>query len=188
MTPDIIPKLLKVAAAHGHAFELEHNIERIRRGRFDAGDRWLPQWAAQELPEATRAQIDHTLTLRVDSWTAEQIANFLNVTFEARYLLKLWSFGAAGMSREERLAETKRCKNAVDINRARQLRRQRGKQARAQYEAESLSKTQPWKLVGMSRPTWYRRGKPSLAQRLPPAQRGKRARRSLRLPAPGSAS
>ena len=31
---------------------------------------------------------------------------------------------------------------------------------RDQYLAESLSKTQPWKALGISRATWYRRGKP----------------------------
>ena len=33
-------------------------------------------------------------------------------------------------------------------------------QPREQYEAESLSRTKPWEKLGMSRRTWYRRGKP----------------------------
>lgn len=33
-------------------------------------------------------------------------------------------------------------------------------QPREEYEANSLSKTEPWKQLGMSRRTWYRKGKP----------------------------
>lgn len=31
---------------------------------------------------------------------------------------------------------------------------------REQYLAESLSRTRPWEKLGISRATWYRRGKP----------------------------
>lgn len=31
---------------------------------------------------------------------------------------------------------------------------------REQYEAESLMRTRPWEKLGISRATWYRRGKP----------------------------
>jgi FixJ family two-component response regulator len=30
---------------------------------------------------------------------------------------------------------------------------------RAEYEANSLSRTRPWEAMGISRRTWYRRGK-----------------------------
>lgn len=33
-------------------------------------------------------------------------------------------------------------------------------QPRAEYEASSISRAQPWKSLGMSRTTWYRKGKP----------------------------
>jgi hypothetical protein len=33
-------------------------------------------------------------------------------------------------------------------------------QPREQYEAESLMRTRPWEKLGISRATWYRRGKP----------------------------
>jgi len=187
-TPSIIPKLLKIAAAHGQIFEIERNVERIRRGQFDAGDRWLARWAAQELPEATSEQIDHALTLRVDSWTPDRIAKYLGVTFQTRHWLRLWSFGACDVSRKERHAKTKADKQRLDRDRARQRRRQRGAKPRAQYEAESLSRAEPWKAQGMTRRTWYRHGKPSQAQRLPPAQRGKRQGRSLSLPDQNSAA
>lgn len=31
---------------------------------------------------------------------------------------------------------------------------------RAEYEANSLTRSKPWEAVGMSRATWYRKGKP----------------------------
>ena len=33
---------------------------------------------------------------------------------------------------------------------------------RAQYLAESLSRAKPWEALGMSRATWYNKGKPAL--------------------------
>lgn len=37
------------------------------------------------------------------------------------------------------------------------VRRTEGRMTRAEYEGESLSKTKPWELAGVSRATWYRR-------------------------------
>jgi hypothetical protein len=34
-------------------------------------------------------------------------------------------------------------------------------QPRAEYEAQSISRTKPWEALGMSRATWYRKGKPA---------------------------
>lgn len=33
---------------------------------------------------------------------------------------------------------------------------------RAEYLANSLSRSKPWEALGMSRATWYRQGKPSV--------------------------
>ena len=32
---------------------------------------------------------------------------------------------------------------------------------RAEYEANSITKTKPWEALGMSRATWYNKGKPT---------------------------
>ena len=37
-------------------------------------------------------------------------------------------------------------------------------QPRAEYLAESLMRTKPWEALGMSRATWYRKGKPMAAK------------------------
>lgn len=36
--------------------------------------------------------------------------------------------------------------------------------SREQYEAQSITRAQPWAALGMSRATWYRRGKPDPQQ------------------------
>ncbi len=35
---------------------------------------------------------------------------------------------------------------------------------RAEYEANALTNTKPWEALGMSRATWYRKGKPEPKQ------------------------
>jgi hypothetical protein len=36
--------------------------------------------------------------------------------------------------------------------------------ARTEYEANSITQAAPWEVIGISRRTWYRRGKPLLNQ------------------------
>lgn len=38
-------------------------------------------------------------------------------------------------------------------------------QPRAEYEAQSIERAKPWEALGISRTTWYRRGKPVQWQR-----------------------
>jgi predicted transcriptional regulator len=38
-------------------------------------------------------------------------------------------------------------------------------QPRAEYEAQSVERAKPWEALGISRATWYRRGKPDQWQR-----------------------
>lgn len=35
---------------------------------------------------------------------------------------------------------------------------------RAEYEANGISRSKPWEAFGISRATWYRRGKPELQE------------------------
>jgi DNA-binding CsgD family transcriptional regulator len=34
--------------------------------------------------------------------------------------------------------------------------------SRSEYEANSITRAKPWEAMGMSRSTWYRKGKPKL--------------------------
>jgi hypothetical protein len=38
---------------------------------------------------------------------------------------------------------------------------------RAEYEANSITRAQPWAAMGISRATWYNHGKPTLKQENP---------------------
>lgn len=38
-------------------------------------------------------------------------------------------------------------------------------QPRAEYEAHSIERAKPWEALGISRTTWYRRGKPEQWER-----------------------
>lgn len=38
-------------------------------------------------------------------------------------------------------------------------------QPRAEFLAQALTHTKPWEVLGMSRATWYRRGKPAVPDR-----------------------
>ena len=42
-------------------------------------------------------------------------------------------------------------------------RREGGAKTRPQYEGESISRAKPWEALGISRRTWYRRGKPPIS-------------------------
>jgi hypothetical protein len=35
---------------------------------------------------------------------------------------------------------------------------------RAEYEVNSITRSKPWESMGMSRATWYRKGKPEVVQ------------------------
>jgi hypothetical protein len=39
---------------------------------------------------------------------------------------------------------------------------------RAEWEANSIARAKPWEALGMSRATWYRKGKPLIPPTLPP--------------------
>lgn len=41
---------------------------------------------------------------------------------------------------------------------------------RAEYEANSLTRSKPWEALGMSRATWYRKGKPLQAPANPESE------------------
>jgi hypothetical protein len=154
--PSLVCKYLIVAARYGYIEDLEQVAAAIMRGDFDsAADPWLARWAAHHLPEATPAQIE----VPWQDYSVEELAEMLHVTYADRQRLGLWSFGAADMTRQQRIDKSKADKRKKDSERAKQRRRESGAKPRAQYEAVSFSQTQPWKALGISRRTWERRRK-----------------------------
>jgi hypothetical protein len=83
--------------------------------------------------------------------SADDLARFLAVTFEQRQALGLTTIGSIDVGKRARKVLRKRA------DRLYQERRRRAQGARPQ--SESLSVTQPWRKLGMSRAAWYRRNK-----------------------------
>jgi hypothetical protein len=90
-------------------------------------------------------------------WRAKTLGERLNVTPKDRERLALTTIRAVGMTQSEMSSNRREKGRARD----QQRRRDRGAKPRAQYEAESISRAKKWNELGMSRATWYRRGKPS---------------------------
>lgn len=134
--------------------------------RGDAENRIL-RWANNWAPWLYWRDIDpELLAQRIAQnprrYKADTLARLLNLTMSSRTALGITTIGAVDCTRRQRL-ELRRERKRVY---AEARRRASGAKPRAQYEAESLSRTKPWEAMGMSRSTWYRRGKP-----MPPAEK-----------------
>ena len=94
-------------------------------------------------------------------WRAATIAKWLNVTWAEHEALGLRHIGSIDKPPSVAAAEAAE-RRARKRWKQQQRRRERGVEPRAAWEAaHSISRTKPWQTRGMSRPTWYRRGKPS---------------------------
>jgi hypothetical protein len=85
--------------------------------------------------------------------SADDLARFLGVTFEQRQALHLTTIGSIDVGRRAR----KELRKRRDRLYRERKRRAAGARPRTEYEANSLSKTQPWSELGKSRRTWERR-------------------------------
>src|SRR5262249_8832092 len=132
--PSLIRKYLTIAAHHGYMADLESQVAAIMRGRFDSVARnpWLARWAAAHLPEATPNQIAAIADIRLQEYSADELADILHVTYAQRRRLKLWAFGACDMTYQERLDRAKADKRKNDRERDEQKRRARGAKPREQ--------------------------------------------------------
>jgi len=91
-------------------------------------------------------------------WRADRLARELNVTEAERRRLRIRSIGAVDMTKEQRkLQRQLEQRQRTRRNRQRKAR-EKGRQIkpRSEYEANSISRTQPWLAAGISRRTWYR--------------------------------
>jgi hypothetical protein len=163
------------------AFRLDHirrrEIERLARhvGAADTEDldRFLIAWswhnrqstdpiwaitnAARRMgrPNLTDAEasaiIEEASTIR-GYLSADGVAEFLRVSYAKRQALRLTTIGAVNVKRCDR----KVIRRIRDKVKKEQKRRAAGVRPRSEYEAISLSRTKPWRVVNMSRRTWER--------------------------------
>lgn len=143
-----------------------HHIFHFPGGTFEQRLRsWSRLWAPWA-DEAILSRLAAKVSRGPLKWKADTLATWLRLTYADRTLLKITTIGAIGFGMEDRL---KRRKEA-----ARDRQRIRRRKARAinreEYEAASDARNRPWVATGMSRRTWYRKGKPRLMGKSPLAQ------------------
>jgi hypothetical protein len=81
----------------------------------------------------------------------------LGLTIEDRTRLRIRTIRAIGVTDHQ----IKNLRKAADRERKADRRRADQAKPRADHEADSLARTKPWEALGLSRRTWYRRGRPS---------------------------
>lgn len=132
-----------------------HHLARLRNA-----DRRMATWIDRhapwlELPAAER--LIREATEKPLRWKADKLAWKLHITAAERTELGLRTIGAIDQSTAQRLElATKRRRLSEEAR-----RRNSGAKPRAEYEAHSLAKRQPWIAMGISRAQWYRKGKPA---------------------------
>jgi hypothetical protein len=87
-------------------------------------------------------------------WTADKLAWRLGLTMERRTMLKIKTIGAIDVKREDRPAWL------AAHHRQRKGAERRAAGVKPRDLANTDSARRPWEALGMSRATWYRKGKP----------------------------
>jgi hypothetical protein len=122
---------------------------------------WMDSWAPwMRLDELSR-MIDAVLAKPL-RWRADKLAARLNLTEAERTQLSIRTIGAIDMTKAERDAARKARKRQAK----REKRHKQGIKPRDEYIAESKQRTKPWEAVGISRRTWYRHRRASIADSL----------------------
>jgi hypothetical protein len=112
---------------------------------------WLSLWAPWMDPDEV-ASLIVTVTRNPIRWRADKLAQRLRLTEAERRRLRITTIGAIDMSKAERATRRRERKRQRERNR----RLAKGAKSRAEYEANSISRTKPWLALGMSRARWYR--------------------------------
>jgi hypothetical protein len=156
--------------------EIERHALHVGAAATDDLPRWLIAWhwhnqsskdpvgaiceAARKMgrnsftPAEAEAVIEEASTTR-RCCSADRLAGYLGVTYRDREAVKLTTIGSTDVGPRSRRELRKLKARRRDERR----RRSRGAIPRPQYEANALSRTKPWKAIGMSRRSWYRHRK-----------------------------
>jgi hypothetical protein len=130
------------------------NLLARRRGDV-ARHIWI--WARQHCPwkpEEELAILIETVVVKPRWFSVDRLGKLLQVTEEERARLKLTQIGALGVPKRERKRRRR--------ERARQREQARRVMKGARPHAQSAARNQHWRALGISKRTWYRRGKPML--------------------------
>jgi hypothetical protein len=122
----------------------------------------IPAWLGLNAPWMSKGEAGD-LTAKVLRktlrWRADKLALRLNLHEAERQRLHITTIGAVDVDKAERLARRRLRKQL----RKQKRRRAAGAKPRADYEANSLTRTKPWVAEGISRRTWYNRNRPRRA-------------------------
>jgi hypothetical protein len=113
-------------------------------------------WLAQRAPwfaGEERDRLSQTVLENPLRWRADTLGRMLGLTTAERTMLKIRTIGPI----DSTTAERKEARRLADVERKRQIRRTAGKPLRADQRRNSVNSQAPWKAVGISRRTWFRR-------------------------------
>lgn len=122
-------------------------------------DDHVAAWAAAWAPWLTAIELRnliHKVTTYPRKWKADTLAWEMGLKMDDRTRLRITTIGAIDSSKEHR--EQARREAAKEREQAR--RRKAGAAPRQQYEGASDARAKPWETLGMSRSSWYAKGKP----------------------------
>lgn len=141
---------------------------------------WLKVWAPWMPADELEGLIAAELANPDKPWRAGALGNMLNLTAAERTDLKITTIRPANTTKVQLDAARQERKRPRDRLRKEQQRRRRGARPRAQYEADSLRKTQPWKSEGISERTWYRRNRSGARGHAPAKRTGREGKHKTR--------
>jgi hypothetical protein len=113
----------------------------------------IPRVLKARAPWLTDNEKDELLEAEPRRWTAQALANKLNLTEAERRALKVRTIGSVDLSPAERKLQRK----LQDRAHKRKARRAAKMQTRAEYLDAMKNRLKPWEAAGVSRATWYRR-------------------------------
>ena len=105
----------------------------------------------RKITEAEASAITEEASITRKHLTADNLARFLGVTYEQRQAIGLTTIGSVNVK--------KRARKELRKRRDRLNKERKRRAAGARPQSQSLSRTQPWRELGMSRRSWYRRNK-----------------------------
>ena len=117
---------------------------------------WASVWAPWMPPEQA-AELAAGIIARPWKFTADTLGWRLQLSQVERQSLAITTIGAFDLDKAQRVQLRKVRRAAAESSR----RRRKGAIPREHYEEASLSANRPWEALGISRATWYRRGRPA---------------------------
>jgi hypothetical protein len=136
-------------AGRDDAFVMAHHLAHGQDAERRIG-LWLGLWTPWMGSTEANQLITRVITKPL-RWRADKLGIRINLTETERQRLAITTIGSVEVTKAERL---QRRRERDRLRRRRQLRAQ-GAKPRAEYEANSASRTKPWEALGISRRSWY---------------------------------